>query len=84
MCCFSYFWFWTLVVAFWIETYLYWLLMDILIMRVVKVNKGKLWLREDEIDGFIEKTVTPTGNSGKVDVPLRYVGKKAYVIVCKK
>lgn len=58
--------------------------MDILIMRVVKVNKGKLWLRDDEIAGFIEKIVTPTGNSGKVDVPRRYVGKRAYVIVCKK
>lgn len=53
-------------------------------MRIIKVNKGKLWLREDRIDGFIEKTVTPSGNGAKVDVPKRYIGKRAYVVVCKE
>lgn len=54
------------------------------IMRIIKLNKGKLFFRDDEVLGFIEKKVTPTGNSAKVDVPKRYIGKKAYVIVCKK
>ena len=53
-------------------------------MRIIKLNKGKLLLRDDQALGFIEKIVTPTGNSAKVDVPRRYVGKRAYVIVCKK
>lgn len=53
-------------------------------MRIVKVNKGKLWLRDDNVEGFIEKTVTKSGTSAKVDVPKRYIGKKAYIIVCKK
>ena len=52
-------------------------------MRIIKVNKGKLWLREDQIEGFIEKTVTPSGNGAKIDVPKRYIGKRAYVVVCK-
>lgn len=53
-------------------------------MRIVKVNKGKLWLRDDEVIGFIEKVVTPSGTGAKVDVPKRYIGKCAYVVVCKK
>lgn len=53
-------------------------------MRVIKLNKGKLFLRDDEVVGFIEKRVTRIGNSGKVDVPKRYLGRRAYVIVCKK
>lgn len=52
-------------------------------MRTIKLNKGKLSLRDDEILGFIDKIVTPTGNSAKVDVPKRYIGNKAYVILCK-
>ncbi len=52
-------------------------------MRIVKVNRGKLWLRDDKIEGFIEKTVTPSGTGAKVDVPKRYIGKRAYVVVSK-
>lgn len=53
-------------------------------MRIVKVNKGKLWLRDDEVEGFIEKIVTPSGTGAKVDVPKRYIGQRAYVVLCKK
>lgn len=52
-------------------------------MRIVKVNRGKLWLRDDHIEGFIEKTVTPSGTGAKVDVPKRYIGKRAYIVVSK-
>ncbi|MCI2411697.1 MAG: DUF2080 family transposase-associated protein [Cuniculiplasma sp.] len=31
-----------------------------------------------------EKTVTPFGNSGKVDVVKKYIGKRVYVIVLKE
>ena len=53
-------------------------------MRFVKLDQGKLTLHEDQILGFIEKTVTPFGNSAKVDCPKRYIGKRAYLVICKE
>ena len=53
-------------------------------MRVIKLDQGKLTLHEDQILGFIEKTVTPFGNSAKVDCPKRYIGKRAYLIICRE
>jgi putative transposon-encoded protein len=53
-------------------------------MRKITVNRGRLVLREDEILGFIEKTVTPFGNGAKVDCPKEYIGKRAYIVVCRK
>ena len=53
-------------------------------MRFVKLDQGKLTLHEDQILGFIEKTVTPFGNSAKVDCPKRYIGKRAYLIICRE
>ena len=41
-------------------------------MRIVKLNRGKLALKDDEIEGFLERIVTPIGTSAKVDVPRRY------------
>jgi len=53
-------------------------------MRIIKLNKGKLFLREDEVEGFLERVVTPVGTSAKADVPRRYLGKRVYVIITKK
>ena len=53
-------------------------------MRKITLNKGRLVLRESEILGFIEKTVTPFGNGAKVDCPKEYIGKRAYIVVCRK
>jgi len=53
-------------------------------MRIVKLNKGKLALKDGEIEGFLERRVTPIGTSAKVDVPRRYLKRRAYVIICKK
>ena len=53
-------------------------------MRVIKLEHDKLTLQEDQILGFIEKTVTPFGNSAKVDCPKQYIGKRAYLIICKE
>jgi len=53
-------------------------------MRIIKLNKGKLFLREDEIEGFLERVVTPVGTSAKADIPRRYLGKRVYVIITKK
>ncbi len=53
-------------------------------MRIIKLNKGKLSLKEDEVDGFLERVVTPIGTSAKADVPRRYLRRRVYVIVTKK
>lgn len=53
-------------------------------MRIIKLNKGKLSLKEDEVEGFLERVVTPIGTSAKADVPRKYLGKRVYVIVTKK
>jgi putative transposon-encoded protein len=53
-------------------------------MRIIKLNKGKLFLREDEVEGFLERVVTPIGTSAKADVPKKYLGKRVYVIITRK
>jgi len=53
-------------------------------MRIIKLNKGKLALKDDEVEGFLERIVTPVGTSAKADVPRRYLGKRVYVIITKK
>ena len=53
-------------------------------MRIIKLNKGKLVLKDEEIEGFLERVVTPIGTSAKADVPRKYLGKRVYVIVTKK
>lgn len=53
-------------------------------MRIIKLNKGKLVLKDEEIEGFLERTVTPIGTSAKADVPVRYLNRRVYVIITKK
>jgi len=53
-------------------------------MRIIKLNKGKLILKDEEVEGFLERVVTPIGTSAKADVPVRYLGKRVYVIVTRK
>ncbi len=53
-------------------------------MRIIKLNKGKLILKDEEVEGFLERVVTPIGTSAKADVPRKYLGKRVYVIVTKK
>jgi len=53
-------------------------------MRIIKLNKGKLVLKDEEVEGFLERIVTPIGTSAKADVPRKYLGKRVYVIVTKK
>ena len=40
-------------------------------------------LKDDEIEGILERTVTRQGTSAKADAPRRYVGKRVYVIITK-
>ncbi|MEM4360160.1 MAG: DUF2080 family transposase-associated protein [Candidatus Bilamarchaeaceae archaeon] len=51
-------------------------------MRTIELRKENLKL-SDKILGFLERTVTPFGTSGKVDCPRKFVGKRAYLIICK-
>jgi putative transposon-encoded protein len=53
-------------------------------MRIIKLNKGKLFFKDEEIEGFLERVVTPIGTSAKADVPRRYLNRRVYVIVTKK
>jgi len=53
-------------------------------MRKIELNKGRLRLEEREIEGFLERVVTPLGTSAKADVPKRYLGKRVYIIITKK
>ena len=53
-------------------------------MRIIKLNKGKLTLKDEGIEGFLERVVTPIGTSAKADVPRKYLGKRVYVIITKK
>ena len=52
-------------------------------VRRLELDNGKLILKEDESEGFLERTVTPIGTSGKADVPRRYIGQRVYVIITK-
>jgi len=51
-------------------------------MRNVRVEKGKLVLRDNVLE-FYEKRVTPYGNGAKVDSQKKFIGKRAYVIILK-
>lgn len=43
-------------------------------MRIIKLNKGKLTLKENDVDGFLERVVNPK----------KYLGRRVYIIVTKK
>ncbi|MBE0525289.1 MAG: DUF2080 family transposase-associated protein [Methanosarcinales archaeon] len=51
--------------------------------RIVELKKGNLVLKDSEIEGFLEKVVTPFGTSAKADVPRKYIGRRVYVIITK-
>lgn len=50
-------------------------------MREIILKRDRLILSEDMILGFLERTVTPFGTSGKVDCPKKYIGKRAYLVI---
>lgn len=49
-------------------------------MKILKINNGNLEIR-DKVEGFFLKIVTRYGNGAKVDVPKKYLGRSAYIIV---
>jgi putative transposon-encoded protein len=52
-------------------------------MRKIELRNHDLNFHE-QVLGFLEKEVTSLGNSGKVDCPKRFIGKRAYLIVCEE
>ncbi|MFA4955731.1 MAG: DUF2080 family transposase-associated protein [Candidatus Methanoperedens sp.] len=51
--------------------------------RIIELKKDELTLKESEIEGFLERVVTPFGTSAKADVPKKYIGRRVYVIISK-
>lgn len=51
-------------------------------MRRIKVEKGKLDLKDD-ITVVYEKTITKFGSGAKIDAPKEHLGKKVYVLIRK-
>lgn len=49
-------------------------------MRIINLNKGNLHFK-DKIEGFLERTVTSLGNSGKADIPKRFMGRRVYILI---
>ena len=51
--------------------------------RKVFVLNSTMTLKDDDIEGILERTVTKQGTSAKADVPRRYLGRRVYVIITK-
>jgi len=51
--------------------------------RKIELNKEGFSLTEVEVEGFLERIVTPLGNSAKADVPKRYIGQRVYIVITK-
>ncbi len=51
--------------------------------KELKIIRDALSLGK-EVETFYEKTVTKFGNSGKVDAPKSYIGRRVFVIVLKR
>jgi putative transposon-encoded protein len=53
------------------------------VARIIELKKEELILKDSEIEGFLERVVTPFGTSAKADVPRKYIGRRVYVIISK-
>jgi putative transposon-encoded protein len=53
------------------------------VARIIELKKDELILKDSEIEGFLERVVTPFGTSAKADVPIKYIGRRVYVIISK-
>jgi putative transposon-encoded protein len=51
--------------------------------RIIELKKGNLLLKDTEIEGFLERTVTKIGTSAKADIPRKYLNKRVYIIITK-
>jgi putative transposon-encoded protein len=51
--------------------------------RTVETKYKEFRLVDKQVDVVLERVINKVGESGKADVPKRYIGKKAYVVVMK-
>ena len=51
--------------------------------RIIELKKEELILKDSEIEGFLERVVTPFGTSAKADVPRKYIVRRVYLIISK-
>jgi len=51
--------------------------------RIIELKKEDMILKDNEIEGFLERVVTPFGTSAKADIPKKYIGRRVYVIITK-
>lgn len=51
--------------------------------RKIELKEERLTLTDEKVEGFLERTITPIGTSAKADVPKRFLGRRAYVIILK-
>lgn len=49
-------------------------------MREINISKKELKIKEN-VKLVFEKTITKFGNSAKADVPKKFIGKRAYIII---
>jgi len=49
--------------------------------RKVEVVDKEFRLTDKKVVAVLDRTVTPFGTSAKADVPLKYMGKRAYVVI---
>lgn len=49
-------------------------------MRIVNIKDKELTIK-DKVETLYEKTITPFGNSAKIDAPKKYIGHRAFVII---
>ncbi|MBS3069284.1 DUF2080 family transposase-associated protein [Candidatus Micrarchaeota archaeon] len=52
-------------------------------MRKIRIEE-KTKVVVEGVDGFIQRKVTPFGNSAKVDCPKEYLGRDVYLVIKKK
>ena len=52
-------------------------------MRKIRIEE-KTKVVAEGVDGFIQRKVTPFGNSAKVDCPKEYLGRDVYLVIKKK
>jgi len=51
--------------------------------RKIELSNDGFCLFENDVEGFLDRVVTPLGNSAKVDVPKRFIGRRVYIVVTK-
>ncbi len=52
-------------------------------MKTVEISSNKIILKDNSIEDFFEKEVTPHGTGAKIPCSSKYIGRKVYVVIMK-